>query len=237
MVGKRLASINVLSGRYIKKIIENLSKPINEDVLEINVKGKLIVIYFRNSAILATAGMAGLWTTGETEHRFKRIELQVIGKDNTIEKYTFCDQRNFGTFRVVAPSDANAKLMALGPDIFDGPLVPHILFDRLSRYGKKQLLCEALMDQRIFCGVGNYIRAEALFIAKLDPQMPAMELTAPQAALLWQSIHQVAVSAFKLKHKYVDLCYRRQMTDDQRKVTKFIDSNGRTMWYVPLNHL
>ena len=50
MVGKQLTSIHVLSGRYIKKPIENMSKPVGEEVLEIDVKGKLIVIYFRNAA-------------------------------------------------------------------------------------------------------------------------------------------------------------------------------------------
>jgi len=232
MVGKQLTSIHVLSGRYTKKSIENLSKPVGEEVVEIDVKGKLIVIYFRNCAILSTAGMSGEWVVEPVERKFKRIELKVKDSEGAESTFVFADQRNFGTFKVVKLSEADAKLMELGPDIMNGDEAPPTFFQRVKRFGGCQTLAEGIMDQRIAAGVGNYIRAEAMYIADEHPFQPITSLPEERLAKVWKAAHQVAHEAFRLQHEYRDLCYRRERTDEGYAVSSASDRNGRTVWYV-----
>ena len=55
-------------------------------------------------------------------------------------------------------------------------------FDRHFRYLKtkinsKKSVCSALMNQSFFPGVGNYIKSEALYAAKLHPEKKWGELS------------------------------------------------------------
>jgi formamidopyrimidine-DNA glycosylase len=43
------------------------------------------------------------------------------------------------------------------------------LFSFCLRSERKKSVCEALMDQSVVCGVGNYVKAEALYRAGISP--------------------------------------------------------------------
>jgi len=65
-------------------------------------------------------------------------------------------------------ADRHPALASLGPDL----LAPEFdLADALQRWRTAPLLPlgEALLDQRLACGVGNVYKAEALFLTGLDP--------------------------------------------------------------------
>lgn len=228
MKGKQLTEINILSGRYMRAGIEKIGAPPGQIVNDVEVKGKLLGFWMDEHCILATAGMSGWWAQGEPDSKFKRIEL-VFGK----EKFTFVDQRNFGTFKVATHDEANEKFESLGVDVFrnDSTTVQD-LKSRLAKHAKVFPICEVLLDQRIFAGVGNYIRAEAMYKAKIHPKTPARNITDQQLADLWRAIHTTALEAYELEHNYHDLCYRRETTNKGEKVVNFMDRNKRTVWYV-----
>ena len=74
----------------------------------------------------------------------------------------------------------------LGPD----PLRPDASVDRAFealRRGRMPLAV-ALLDQERISGVGNILRAEALFLARLPPLMPGAELSREDFERLWKEL-------------------------------------------------
>jgi endonuclease-8 len=75
-------------------------------------------------------------------------------------------------------------LMQLGPD----PLRPDFDVDgvaeRLRRYGAGREIGDALLDQGIISGIGNAIRAEALYGARVSPLRKVAELSDDELALV-----------------------------------------------------
>jgi endonuclease-8 len=49
----------------------------------------------------------------------------------------------------------------------------------------------ALLDQAVWAGIGNAWRAELLFLARLDPALPASALSDEQARLLWRATREL----------------------------------------------
>jgi endonuclease-8 len=79
-----------------------------------------------------------------------------------------------------------SKWGSLGPDPLRSDFSSREFFKRLSRDPARQI-GDALLDQTIMSGVGNIIRIEVLFAAKIHPRRPVGELTSPdrQRLLRW----------------------------------------------------
>ena len=99
----------------------------------------------------------------------------------------YIDIRKFGTFAVVDdPEEAVGKL---GPE----PLDPAFDADALWRAlrGRRAPTKSLLLDQRIVAGVGNIYADEALFLARLHPQVPAGSLRPPERVALCTALRRV----------------------------------------------
>lgn len=96
------------------------------------------------------------------------------------------DLRGPTACEVLTPEDTQAVLARLGPD----PLV-----DR-GKKGENRFVATVLatrrpiglvlMDQSVVSGIGNVYRAEILFRHRLNPYLPAAQLTEDQAIALWR---------------------------------------------------
>ena len=99
----------------------------------------------------------------------------------------FVDIRKFGTIDVVdAMSDA---LPELGPEPLSDAFDAAALWDALR--GRAIALKTALLDQRSVAGIGNIYADEALFLARLHPEVPAGALRAKERLALHDAIRTV----------------------------------------------
>ena len=74
----------------------------------------------------------------------------------------------------------------LGEDPLRGDADPARLWSRLST--SDQALGTALLDQALFAGVGNVLRAEVLAVCRLDPGMPSGDLPRSAFDALWDTL-------------------------------------------------
>ena len=104
-----------------------------------------------------------------------------------------------------------------------------------------------MLNQKIFLGVGNYIRADALYLSKINPFIEIKKLKDEELIILIKNIKKVMKESYKSQlkcylgtkyYKYENLtpCYKfkvyhRLYTDKKEKVLKK-KINGRTIWYV-----
>lgn len=175
-----------------------------------------------------------------TVERNVRIQLEL--NDGSV--LAFIDPRNFGTFKITNWMMSKIKLAELGPDIMTAE---HLVLStalpefktRVVRFGRKQTVAEALLDQRIAAGCGNYIRADAMHWASISPLRAVTSLSDEELARLWNAMRLIAVSAYhdesmlKKDEGFSNLCYGQKTGMNGGTIETFTDKNGRTVWYCP----
>jgi formamidopyrimidine-DNA glycosylase len=236
-----IKATEVVSGRYTRKPIPGFSRLVGYTLAGVFCKGKLIAMDLQppdgslspQLYALSTLGMTGEWVVATLTRgrslRPKHVRLAIKLHDVELQLH---DSRNFGTFKLVSKAGLSKKLAELGPDIAKHDLAPPELFDRLARYAKKKTIAEAMLDQRIFCGVGNYMRADALYNAQIDPRVPALDLSRQQLGQLWADSHIVANRAY-FEPSYQSPCYGRRADAFGSPIESYQDSGNRTVWWCP----
>ncbi len=202
LVGKTLTKITILSGRYAKKSPDGLSlfeKSLPVKITDVQCKGKFI--YFLTDGawnIWNTLGMSGSWIRKEAsaiDPESMHLRLCFEFEDGYI--IHFRDMRNFGTIKFCdSKAELEEKLKTLGPDVLSEDIPDSLFKNRLKKYGKKTLP-EVLMNQAVISGVGNYIKAEALYLSKLSPHRVVGSLSDQELSLLNKAVCDITRESYR----------------------------------------
>lgn len=243
---QRILSIEILSGRYEKEPPEGLQEfraalPIK--VVGVGSHGKFIYwILDSEFNIWSTLGMTGAWRAEKSKH--SRLKVTLSNGD-----VFFDDMRNFGTIKFVNNRHALLqKLRSLGPDMLAEDIDETEFIDIMKKHGKKNVT-KVLMDQSVIAGVGNYVKAESLFLARVSPHRNVGNLSDSELRRLCQSIKTVLRESFKSGGATIQsyanfdgeigeysqkFCVYNQKTDpDGNEVIKEKTPDGRTTHWVP----
>lgn len=106
-------------------------------------------------------------------------------------RLAFTDQRHFGLMKLVPSALLNEakELRRLAPEPFTEEFSPGYLQKVLSR--SRRRLKEVLIDQTKVTGLGNIYAAEALFIARANPFVPAASFSRRRVPRLHRAILDV----------------------------------------------
>jgi formamidopyrimidine-DNA glycosylase len=136
-------------------------------LVEARRHGKRLGLRFDAGDLLVHLGMTGRFTRGPAD-RFVRVCLHL--DDGSAVR--FVDSRRFGC--LVPTDDLDADLAeGLGPDVLLAPPDARGLGERLR--GRRSVKA-ALMDQAVVAGLGNIHAVEALWRARLHPDLPCDRL-------------------------------------------------------------
>lgn len=251
---KNINLVEIISGKYIKNKsiatridnIQKFNKHLPTKVKNINCKGKFIYWEFSNGwNMYMTLGLTGRIV--KEEYKNNRIKFYL----DKNKYFYFCDTRNFGTINFYNDTNKlNKKLNNLGIDFYNNTNNDIFIYikNKLKKLkNKNKKLCEILLNQKIFLGVGNYIRADAIYLSKLNPFLEIKNLSDDDLKLLIKNIKKILNNSynsqlkcylFRKYYKYEDMvpCYQfkvysKKITNKGEKVyTKKI--NKRTIWYV-----
>jgi uracil-DNA glycosylase len=175
----------------------------------------------------------------ETEHAITQQRRKIY----------YYDSRNFGTIRFsLSRKELDEKLASLlGPDFLGDyhqkPLQP-LTWDEFNRIALKgtgrQNICRFLMDQKKIAGIGNYILAEALYRARVDPYATVGEVMRDypdRFVQLYEALVEVGTSSYQsqssLLPSFALQCYGQEICPRGDVVRR--DLNGphaRTIWYT-----
>ncbi len=226
---------------FDKKLVTEYVK-----VTDVKTKGKFMYWSFDNGwYMFCTFGMTGQWSPTMGKHPCFSFTFA----DNS--QIFFNDPRHFGTIKFTSSHDELIKkLNELGWD----PLATQMdekwinqVANVLSRSTKP--IGQVLMDQGVFAGVGNYIRAEALYLARMSPWKQSNLLKKEEIRALCQAIvdvmnesyaHQGATiltykDAYGAEGKYSS-CFKvyGQKTDPLgNNIVKEETADGRTIHWCP----
>ena len=103
----------------------------------------------------------------------------------------FSDQRHFGFMKIVETEKLNEakEIKKLAPEPFGEDFTAKY-FRKVLKTSKKSVK-EFLLDQTKVTGLGNIYAAEAMFLAKVNPQVPANEISPVKANRLHKFIVEV----------------------------------------------
>lgn len=193
VVGKTTASF-YMAGRYQNCSPKGLEQFKDKSkVLNVQTKGKLMYWSFENDYyMLSTFGMTGQWSPNKGKHPC----LGITFTDET--EIHFNDPRHFGTIKFIkGEAVLKKKLSELGWDPLSQNLNDFKDFLYLKILTSNKPIGQLLMDQKIFAGIGNYIRAESLYQAKISPWRPGLHLSKEEIITLCESCVEVMQQSYK----------------------------------------
>lgn len=256
LIGKSIISLNVgPAGRFLKKYPEGYDRILNKlsespaRIEGINTKGKFMwwSLSFPDDLemwyMYCTYGMSAQWELNRSKH----TAFSIVASDHV--NLFFNDQRHFGTIKFVrGRKDLDKKLRTLGPCIL-GEEISLETFKKNILKKPQRPICEGLMDQSGVSGIGNYMRAEMLYGAGIDPWRMASSLSAEEWNKLYLDAKRVATHSYLSQgasmytYKNVDgtngntqfafKVYGLNHDENGHEILRKEDSNGRTVHWCP----
>lgn len=163
----------------------------NATIKFVHRRGKHILFDLDNGETLIThLRMSGRFQLLPLEREPPKFTHAVFYLDDET-RLIFSDQRHFGLMKIVKTENLlDAKeIKKLAPEPFSEDFNAKYFRDVLKT--SKKSLKEFLLDQTKVLGLGNIYAAEAMFLARVNPQTPANEVSTKKANALFGKIRDV----------------------------------------------
>lgn len=181
IIGKTIDHVNVYwDNTVVGDTNSFIQKVKNQTIESITTKGKWIVIFLTNNALLVHLRMEGrFYFRDETVKNSKHEHVVFTFKDKTDMR--FHDVRKFGKMILLDKKEVFhlPPLNQLGYEFDDENLTSDYLLKMFQK--KKQPIKTILLDQHIIAGIGNIYDDEILFYSHLNPLTKAEEITKKEA--------------------------------------------------------
>ena len=216
--------------------------PLPLEVESIETHGKLLMWNLVGGwHIFCRAAMSGRWSQEKEKHN------HICFSFSNGTQLFFNDARNFGTIKFGQAPEKTSILATLGIDVLREPARR----DRLHLPGKerRKTIGGVLLDQSVFSGVGNYLRAEILYAAHVSPLRPLNSLSNEDWDRICEKTEEVTKLSYhnggatirtyqnltgergKFQERF--LVYGRKTDPEGRPIQKQQDETGRSIWWCP----
>lgn len=148
-------------------ILSDKNMVIGKTLKQVKTFGKLTFLVFEKFSFRIHLLMYGSYSLFEKKHLKDTLRLALLFKNEEIYFYT-C------SVKIIHNEDLNK--IDWEADIMSDDWNPVKAIGKM-RQNPEMLICDALMDQDIFSGVGNIIKNEALFRAEIHPESKIKILT------------------------------------------------------------
>jgi formamidopyrimidine-DNA glycosylase len=250
-LNKKLIKYNFNSGKHSKrspKLFNKFNNNLPLKLIDVHRIGKLMIFKYSKDGtnidwwVCNFFGLQGIYRTelnGEKKIIVPNFDIENKSVHVTIEfsknsnspynKLYFMDASGFGSFFyfINNEEDYNKLISKLAIDIYDNNLSLKIFKKKINEIKNKNLkrneICVILLNQHyLVSGLGNYLKCEILYDAKLSPFRTIESLTNKDISVLYHSIIKVANQNLKAGGKMNNkiLVYNRK-----------IDPKGNTIKY------
>ena len=165
----------------------------NQIVRHISRRAKYLLVQFDTGTLIIHLGMSGrlcFLTAYQPPQRHDHVDI--IFENQGILRYT--DPRRFGS---ILWTEEDPSLHPLLKNLGVEPLTDAFTVDYLlKRINNRRVAIKSfIMDSCVVVGVGNIYAAEALFMAKIHPELPVNLMTPAQGGRLVAAIKQILTQA------------------------------------------
>ena len=181
--------INIKSNTHTEINVPNKSK-----VIDVISKGKLLVIVLKDYYFHIHFGLTGLLVFDNPEYPRYEIEFKQLDEEKSIVAY-IDDSRKLSKLKFLNKNEHDKEFTKLGIDILTEDFT--LKYFRECCESVKKKIVAFLLEQDKFCGIGNYIKNESLYIAKINPYRTVNDLSDDEIEALYNSILFCAYSNTK----------------------------------------
>ncbi len=147
-------------------------------IARVHARSKAVLTEFSNGMVLYSHNqLYGEWVVHKAgEALMKRqVRLVIHTAQHQVVLYSATD------FAWLQSGQENAHpyLAKLGPEVLDAAVSASQIAKRLAQFPRR-VMADALLDQHVLAGLGNYLRADILFVARVDPLRKIGSLTAAE---------------------------------------------------------
>ena len=186
------------------------------------------------------------------ERALDHLNVEFIMDDG--RRAYFYDQLSFGTLKVVESRvELEKKLRELGADMLDESTGLEVFTKAIRKSANKdKAIGNVLVNQRVISGIGNYLRADGLWLARISPFRKVGELDDTELERVYKSMRALMWGDyapdearkkgyiggdFKIPHDYGRefFVYRQETDIEGRKVVKeelYEGSQKRFIYWV-----
>lgn len=190
-------TIQSFIGKRIKEAHGNakieISRLQKQKVLDIRSWGKLLFICLKGLTIRVHFLMFGSYSIGEQTKPDKSLRLALVFPKGTIYLYT-CS--------VKLVEDHLDSLYDWEADVMSETWNPAGALKKLKLM-PETMVCNALLDQEIFSGVGNIIKNEVLYRITLPPETLVGDVPPPKLKALIKEARNYSFDFLKWKKEFV----------------------------------
>ncbi|NJD20468.1 MAG: bifunctional DNA-formamidopyrimidine glycosylase/DNA-(apurinic or apyrimidinic site) lyase [Gemmatimonadetes bacterium] len=199
VVGERIARVEVVHPDVLRVSPARLGARLRGRAIHaVARRGKNVLTFLDDGGVLAVnLGMTGRLLPFSTPPRgadrptHPAVRLRFVGGGGLV----FDDQRRFGTFEALEPSEWAARDARMGPEPLEGGFSAARLARDLAR--SRSPVRTWLLDQRRIAGVGNIYALEALHRAAIHPLCPADRVGSAGAKRLHAALLHVLRAAIR----------------------------------------
>jgi formamidopyrimidine-DNA glycosylase len=227
-----LKHIHILGGRYSRHNhplnLDNLNKSLPSKIEQLSNKGKFIYLKLKDNYIVGIK----LNYAHLVDHDGKHSNIQF---ETSKGSFYIEDLRNFGTITILNNEELNKTLQKIGPDLIHTK-VSFKEYEEVMNKHPKMKIGQFLIEQKYFSGVGNYIRAEVCYEAKISPYKLIKNMNIEEKKELFIQLIKVINKAYKLLFKgkkYPLKVYKQKMTPSGEKVVVERLEANRNIYWVP----
>jgi formamidopyrimidine-DNA glycosylase len=213
LLKKNLKNIIIKKGRY--KIhgpfqyYSSILKLLPSKLIAVNTKGKFMYLTFDNKIHIGfTLGLSGGWFYKPIKYKImyhgldkKKFDIKVVNKyyKNSLKHLNvefkfdigtlyFYDQLSYGTIKVfLNDEELNEKLNSIGCDILQSDF--SIFFDKIMKKNNlEKPIGNVLLNQKSISGIGNYMRADSLWLSKISPFRLVKNLNKKELIKLYKNL-------------------------------------------------
>ena len=198
-INKVLVGSEITESNFYYDPIKDKAKIIkNKNIVKVTSQGKALLIRFVNGwSMYSHNQLYGRWTVNLKSTLIKSNRaLRVIFKTNkhAVRLWSATDIDLLKT-----TEECNHKfLKRIGPDVLNESCTPKLIEERLMSKGfQKKKASSLMLDQSLLAGLGNYLRSEILFDAKIHPDDRPIDLDKTKITQWAESIKKISFLAYK----------------------------------------
>ena len=173
------------------------SKLTGSEVVAVQTHGKAMLICFDNQLFIYSHNqLYGKWVIRDAysyPDTKRQLRLAIHNEQKSALLYSASDIEVLNEAQIAT----HPFLSQLGPDVLGESVTVAQVSERFQdpRFRRRRLT-SLLLDQHFLCGLGNYLRSEILFVARIHPDRRPMDCRSDQIFQLAEAVKSVTHQSY-----------------------------------------
>jgi endonuclease VIII len=158
-------------------------------IVQVHARSKAMLTEFSTGDVLYSHNqLYGEWVVHDATDALKPKQVRLIIRTahHQAVLYSATDFAWLKTGR----EHLHPYIAKLGPDVLDQRVTAQQIAAQLARFPRR-IIADALLDQGVLAGLGNYLRADILFVAAVNPLMRIGKLTRTELLRIARACQQI----------------------------------------------